>query len=75
MGFAVNSSTIGMAIAGLAVSLFSKHIDRRMGILLSLVALSVPTALLAVAPNLTVFNCRSLARRIPTMSGGPLIVP
>jgi MFS transporter, YNFM family, putative membrane transport protein len=28
MGFAVNSSTIGMAVAGLAVSLLSTHIDR-----------------------------------------------
>lgn len=55
MGFAVNSSTMGMAIAGLAVSLFSLHIDRRIGILVSLVALSIPTALLASAPNLTVF--------------------
>src|SRR5690349_23065135 len=55
MGFAVNSSTIGMAAAGLVVSLVSARIDRRMGILLSLVALSIPTALLAVAPNLTVF--------------------
>ena len=55
MGFAVNSCTMGMAVAGLVVSLFSKHIDRRSGILVSLVALSIPTALLAVAPNLTVF--------------------
>jgi predicted MFS family arabinose efflux permease len=39
----------------LVVSLVSVRIDRRMGILLSLVALSIPTALLAVAPNLTVF--------------------
>ena len=62
MGFAVNSSTIGMAVAGLAVSLFSTHIDRRMGILLSLVALSIPTALLAVAPNLTVFMVLRIAQ-------------
>ena len=32
MGFAVNASTIGMAIAGLAVALFSRRIDRRRGI-------------------------------------------
>jgi YNFM family putative membrane transporter len=62
MGFAVNSSTIGMAVAGLAVSLFSVHIDRRTGILLSLVALSIPTALLAVAPNLTVFMLLRIAQ-------------
>src|SRR5712692_11688293 len=42
MGFAVNSSTIGMAVAGLAVSLFSHHIDRRLGILVSLALLSIP---------------------------------
>ena len=31
MGFAVNASTIGMAIAGLAVAFFSSRIDRRRG--------------------------------------------
>ena len=62
MGFAVNSSTIGMAVAGLALSLFSTHLDRRMGILLSLVALSIPTVLLAVAPNLTVFMVLRIAQ-------------
>src|SRR5262249_57180522 len=56
MGFAVNASTIGMAIAGLAVAYFSRHIDRRRGILIALVALAIPTTLLASAPNLTVFT-------------------
>ncbi len=56
MGTAVNASTMGMAVAGLAVAFFSRRIDRRMGILLSLALLSIPTALLAVAPNLTVFT-------------------
>src|SRR6201995_4886008 len=56
MGFAVNSSTMGMAIAGLGTGFFSQHIDRRRGILLSLAILAVPTALLAVAPNLAVFT-------------------
>ena len=46
IGFAVNASTIGMAIAGLVVSFFSHRIDRRRGILFALVALSVPTVLL-----------------------------
>ncbi len=55
MGLAVNASTIGMAIAGLAVAFFSRRIDRRRGILLSLVLLSVPTALLATAPSLGAF--------------------
>jgi MFS transporter, YNFM family, putative membrane transport protein len=56
MGFAVNSTTMGMAVAGLAVAFLSRRIERRKGIFLSLVALSIPTALLAVAPNLTVFT-------------------
>src|SRR3954453_381066 len=56
IGVAVNSSTMGMAIAGLVVSLFSQRIDRRVGILLSLATLSIPTALLAVAPDLTTFT-------------------
>ena len=56
MGFAVNASTMGMAIAGLVVGLLSQHIDRRLGILLSLAILAMPTTLLAVAPNLTVFT-------------------
>jgi MFS transporter, YNFM family, putative membrane transport protein len=56
MGFAVNSSTMGMAIAGLVVGFFSQHIDRRLGILLSLAILAVPTSLLAVAPNLALFT-------------------
>ena len=55
MGLAVNACTVGMAAAGLAVALFSRHIDRRIGILLSLVLLTIPTALLAWAPNLAVF--------------------
>jgi len=56
MGFAVNSSTMGMAVAGLVVGFLSRHIDRRRGILFSLALLAVPTTLLAVAPNLTVFT-------------------
>jgi YNFM family putative membrane transporter len=56
MGFAVNSSTMGMAVAGLVVSVFSQHINRRLGILISLLLLSIPTALLSVAPDLTTFT-------------------
>src|SRR6188472_4189997 len=56
MGVAVNASTIGMAIAGLVVSLLNQRIDRGSGILASLALLSVPTALLAVAPDLTTFT-------------------
>jgi MFS transporter, YNFM family, putative membrane transport protein len=56
MGFAVNASTMGMAVAGLVVGFFSPHIDRKTGILASLLLLAIPTSLLAVAPNLTVFT-------------------
>ena len=62
IGFAVNASTIGMAIAGLAVAFFSNRIDRRRGILASLMVLSIPTALLAVAPDLTTFTVLRIAQ-------------
>ena len=62
MGFAVNASTMGMAVAGLSVAFFSRHIDRRLGILVSLAVLSIPTALLAVAPDLTTFTILRIAQ-------------
>lgn len=55
MGVAVNAATFGMAAASLLTALFGERADRRRGILVSLALLSVPTALLAFAPNLTVF--------------------
>src|SRR6478609_8099939 len=55
MSLAVNASTFGMAVAGLVVGFLSPHIDRRTGILLSLILLAIPTTLLASAPNLMVF--------------------
>src|SRR5438067_5856 len=62
MGLAVNASTLGMAVAGLAVAFFSRSIDRRLGILLSLTLLSIPTALLASAPDLTSFALLRIAQ-------------
>jgi MFS transporter, YNFM family, putative membrane transport protein len=62
MGFAVNASTFGMAISGLAVGFLSPKIDRRTGVLLSLVILAIPTTLLASAPNLTVFAVLRVAQ-------------
>src|SRR6516162_8894736 len=62
MGSAVNASTLGMAIAGLVVAVFSKKIDQRLGILFSLVVLAVPTALLAGAPNIAVFTALRFAQ-------------
>jgi MFS transporter, YNFM family, putative membrane transport protein len=55
IGLAANASTLGMAISGLLVGVFSRNIERKGAIALSLLLLSVPTALLAFAPNLTVF--------------------
>ena len=62
MSFAVNASTIGMAIAGLGVALVSPYIDRRRGIWVSLVLLAVPTALLGTMPDLTTFTLLRVAQ-------------
>ena len=63
MGFAVNASTIGMAIAGCLVAIFSRRIDRRVGIVASLAVLSIPTSLLALAPNLAVFTALRITQQ------------
>ena len=55
IGLAVNASTVGMAIASLGVALFSKRINRRRGVFISLAVLAIPTTLLSIAPNLIVF--------------------
>jgi MFS transporter, YNFM family, putative membrane transport protein len=62
VGLAVNASTLGMAVAAFLVALLSKRIDRRLGILVSLAMLSVPTVLLAFAPNLTAFALLRVAQ-------------
>ena len=62
MGLAVNASTLGMAIAALGVAFFSRRIDRRLGIVASLGLLSVPTALLATAPDLATFAALRIAQ-------------
>jgi predicted MFS family arabinose efflux permease len=64
MGFAVNASTLGMAFSGLAVGYFSREIDRRKGILISLLVLAIPTALLAHAPDLTTFTVLRVAQGV-----------
>jgi predicted MFS family arabinose efflux permease len=51
-----------MAVAGLAVAFFSHRIDRRRGILASLTLLAIPTALLAVAPDLATFTALRVAQ-------------
>lgn len=56
MGVAVNASTIGMAVSGLVVGLLSRRLNRRHGIWISLALLSIPTALLAGAPDIAIFS-------------------
>ena len=62
VGLAVNASTLGMAISGLTVAFLSSRIDRRLGILVSLTALAIPTVLLAFAPSLTIFSLLRVAQ-------------
>ncbi len=62
MGFAVNASTLGMAVSSVVVGFLSPHIDRRAGILASLIVLAIPTALLASAPDLTAFTILRVAQ-------------
>jgi predicted MFS family arabinose efflux permease len=55
MGFAVNASTFGMAVAGIAVALFGRGLDRRNGIWISLAILAIPTTLLSQTDSIVVF--------------------
>jgi len=64
MGFAVNASTIGMALSALFVGLVSHRINRRLGIWLSLALLSIPTTLLAFAPDLPAFTLLRITQGI-----------
>ncbi|RUW38018.1 MULTISPECIES: MFS transporter [unclassified Mesorhizobium] len=62
MGFAVNASTFGMAVAGIAVALFGRGIDRRNGIWISLAILAIPTTLLSQTDNIAVFALLRVAQ-------------
>jgi predicted MFS family arabinose efflux permease len=62
MGVAVNASTIGMAAASLMVALFARGLDRRKAVAGALALLSIPTALLAVAPDLATFAALRVAQ-------------
>jgi predicted MFS family arabinose efflux permease len=64
IGVAVNASTFGMAAGGLGVALFGRRIDRRLGILLSLGILAVPTTLLAWLPDLATFTVLRIAQGV-----------
>ncbi|MFZ5617731.1 MAG: MFS transporter, partial [Pseudomonadota bacterium] len=56
IGFAVNASTIGMAVAGIAIAFVGGGINRRSGVVASLALLSIPTLALAFAPDLATFT-------------------
>jgi predicted MFS family arabinose efflux permease len=64
IGLAVNACTIGMAVSCLGVALISGRLNRRQGIWISLALLSIPTALLAFAPNLASFAALRIAQGI-----------
>ena len=55
IGLAANATTLGMALSGLLFGAFSAALERKRAIGLCLFLLGIPTALLAFAPNLTVF--------------------
>jgi len=62
MGFAVNASTFGMALAGLGIAFFGRRIDRRNGIWISLMLLAIPTTLLAFTDDLAIFALLRVAQ-------------
>jgi MFS transporter, YNFM family, putative membrane transport protein len=55
IGLAANAGTLGMAMAGLLAGGPGARLERRRAIWMSLALLAIPTALLALAPNLAVF--------------------
>ena len=62
IGIAVNASTAGMAVGALLTAMFGARINRRNGIVTSLLVLTIPSALLAAAPNLAVFAALRVAQ-------------
>jgi len=64
MGLAVNAAPLGVAAGSLSVAFASRAIERRRGVMLSLALLSVPTALLAAAPDLWTFAALRVAQGV-----------
>lgn len=64
IGFAVNASTIGMALAGLGVVFFGGAVDRRTGVVLSLAILSLPTFALSVVSDLSAFTALRIVQGV-----------
>lgn len=64
MGVAVNAATLGMAVSGVATAMLSGRLDRRYAIMTCLLALAIPTLLLANAPDLTTFALLRVAQGV-----------
>lgn len=64
IGLAANASTLGMAVAGLAIAFIGARTDRRIATTVSLAILSVPTLLLAVAPDIQTFAALRIAQGV-----------
>jgi YNFM family putative membrane transporter len=64
MGFAVNATTLGMAAAGIAVAYFSRSIERKSGIWISLALLALPTFALGFVEDLTAFTLLRIAQGV-----------
>jgi predicted MFS family arabinose efflux permease len=62
MSSAVNASTLGMALAGLAVACFARRVDRQKAIGLSLLVLALPTLALSMTSDLTTFALLRVAQ-------------
>ncbi len=64
IGAAANSSTFGMAAAGLAVAFLARRINRRHGVWIALALLAIPTTLLATTNDLTAFTALRIAQGV-----------
>ncbi len=64
VGIAVNASTIGMAASGLLLAFIGNRIERRTGIWVSLLLLSIPTLLLGFADDLRTFTALRVCQGI-----------
>jgi len=64
IGLAVNASTMGMAVSCLGIALVSRHLNRSLGIWLSLMLLAIPTSLLAIAPDLATFTALRIVQGV-----------
>lgn len=64
IGLAANASTLGMAVAGLALAFVGGRINRRAGASLCLALLAIPTSALAIVDNLSLFAALRVAQGV-----------